>query len=121
MLTQPLLRARRRTHRSGILIGTVHGHFHAAVLCLSGAAARLIHRFIFPEADHMDAVNRNIVLRNQVSHHGVRAPFAQSGIVLVGAHAIGESFHRDEEPLVLALARHHLFSLSLLNLKLTVL
>src|ERR1700733_6599020 len=55
----------------------------------------------------MDAVDRDIVLGNQIFHHGIGALAAQYLVVLARSSAVGKAFHGDEIPLVLGGAGHH--------------
>jgi len=56
----------------------------------------------------MDAVDRNVVLRDEVLDNGIGAAAAESRIVFRVTGFVGESFNRDEEPLVVVLICHHL-------------
>jgi hypothetical protein len=51
------------------------------------------------EPDHVDAVDRDVVLGHQVLHHRVGAAPAQPFVVLGVSDAVGIALHRDEEAL----------------------
>ena len=65
-------------------------------LALRRAVSAFFRRFLRAQTDHVNAIDRNIVLRHQVLHHAVRAPPAESGIIFRRTVLIGKSFYRDE-------------------------
>jgi hypothetical protein len=85
-----------RVHGGHVLIRTVDCDLYPAILGVGGAALAIVGWFLSAEADHVNAIDRNIVLRNQVLHYAIRASTAKCCIVIGGAGFIGESFDSNE-------------------------
>src|SRR4051794_21913108 len=82
------------------LVGAEHLHFHAAILGVGSAVAAFFRRLFFAQTDHVDAVDRNVVLRYQVIHHGIGAFPAQFFVILPRTGGVGVALDGDEKPLV---------------------
>jgi hypothetical protein len=99
--------------RHGALIGAENRYFDAAVLRARLAVARFIDRLHLSEADHVNAINRDVVLGYEVLDDGIGAAPAESLVVIGAPDLIRESFDRDEIALVLVSTGYHLIELLL--------
>src|SRR4051812_524593 len=81
----------------GHLIGAEHLYFNAAILSAGGAVLSLVRRFVFAQPDHVNPVDRNVVLGDEVVDHGVGALAAQFLVILLRPGRIGIALDRDKE------------------------
>src|SRR5258708_30496877 len=89
----------RSAERGRHLIRTEDLHFDAAVLGPRLAGSRFVDRPLLSKTDHVDAVDRNVVLSHEIFHHAIRTTAAQDFVVCLGPRRIGVAFHGDEEAL----------------------
>ena len=68
-------------------------HLHAAVLLAAFRGLVVGHFLVLADADQVEAVRRNVVLRGQVLHHRIRAALAQIVVVLRGPGRIRSAGH----------------------------
>lgn len=82
------------------LIGAEHLHFDAAILGARGAVVGFVNRLFVAETDHVDAVDRNVVLRDKVFNDCISAFLAEHFVILRAARLIREAFNGNDEALI---------------------
>src|SRR5712692_11572092 len=81
------------------LIGAEQLQFHPAVLGARGPVASGICRLFNPQANHLNAIDGDIVASHQIRHDPVRPATAELVVVGLGPGLVGESLNADEVPL----------------------
>ena len=105
------------SHGAGRLIGAVDGYFDAAVLGARCSGFRVVHRFIFAEPDHLNSIDGDVVLCDEIRYHCVGAAFAQSLVVGSITGLIGKAFHCYIEALVIVTCHHLVESLAAIGIQ----
>src|SRR5262245_42873847 len=71
-------------------------HFDAAVLGAGHACLGFLYRPVRTQANHMNPVDRYVVLGNEIVNYGIGAAFTQRFIICLRSRGVGIALHRDE-------------------------
>src|SRR5260370_11317225 len=89
----------RSAERGRHLIRTEDFHFDAAVLGPRLAGSRFVDPPLLSKTDHVDAVDRDVVLSHEIFHHAIRTTAAQDFVLFLVPPRNGVALHGREETL----------------------